>query len=142
MIDELIPRNRMHPGCQRFARVVGMTLNMDRQQRLLHKVLRFGSAPSDAREPALVIGSQSAAQSVEQGPMGSGIARQPPTIRFFSSASMADMHYLPLHSQVKPFRLQRRMPKDWARGMPHQSHMGSKAGAMRGARIAAPFTTA
>src|SRR2546430_2537461 len=76
MIDELISRNRMHPGGQRFVWVVGMTLDMDRQQCLLHKVLRFGSASSDARKPALVIGSQSAAQSVEQGPMGSGIARQ------------------------------------------------------------------
>jgi hypothetical protein len=51
-----------------------VALDVDRQQGLLHEILRLGCASPDADKPALVVASQVPAQPLEQGSMGSRIA--------------------------------------------------------------------
>src|SRR5437879_11684721 len=53
-----------------------MSLQVDRQYRLLNQIFRLCRAPPDSRELALVIGAQSAAQLIEQRAVRSCIAIQ------------------------------------------------------------------
>jgi Alcohol dehydrogenase GroES-like domain len=74
LVDQLVPRYGIHPGRQQFSGVIGVALDVDRNQRLLHEILRLRCASPDAREPAFVIGPQVPAQPVEQCPMRRRVA--------------------------------------------------------------------
>src|SRR5258706_16444878 len=75
-IDQLVARDRVHPWRQRLRWIVGMSLEVDRQYRLLNQILRLCCASPSSREFALEIGTQMAAQSVEQRAMRSRVAIQ------------------------------------------------------------------
>src|SRR5260370_30701268 len=66
----------MHPGRQRLARVVSVALDMDGQHSLLNQIFRLRRTSADARELALVIGTQTAAQLIEQRAVRRRIAVQ------------------------------------------------------------------
>src|SRR5258708_2837046 len=53
-----------------------MSLEVDRQYRLLNQILRLRCAPPNSREFALVIGTEMTAQSVEQRAVRSRVAIQ------------------------------------------------------------------
>src|SRR5437899_12045317 len=66
IVDELVSGDGVQPGRKWLPGIVGVTLEMDGQQHLLHQILGFRGAASEAGEFALVIGSQPAAKPVEQ----------------------------------------------------------------------------
>ena len=75
-IDQLVARDRVHPRRQRFRRIVGMSLDVDGQHRFLHQIFRLFCAPPNSRELALVIGTQTTAQSFEQRAVRGRVAVQ------------------------------------------------------------------
>jgi len=64
----------MYPRRQGFDGIISMSLEVNRQYRLLNQILRLCCAPPNSREFALVIGTQTAAQSVEQRAVRSRVA--------------------------------------------------------------------
>src|SRR5438046_2165554 len=66
IVDELVSGDGVHPGRQRLPGVVGVALEMNGQQHFLHQILGLRRAASEAGELALEIGSQPAAQPIEQ----------------------------------------------------------------------------
>src|SRR5258705_7827913 len=73
-IDQFITRDRMYPRRQGLDGIIGMSLEGNRQYRLLTQILRLCYATPNSREFALVIGTQTAAQSVEQRAVRSRVA--------------------------------------------------------------------
>src|SRR5260370_42622110 len=73
-IDQLGARDCMYPRRQGLDGIIGMSLEVNRQYRLLNQILRLCRASSNSRELALVIGTQTAAQSVEQRAVRSRIS--------------------------------------------------------------------
>jgi hypothetical protein len=74
VVDELVARDRVHPGRQQLGGIVGVPLGVDRQQHLLHEILRLGCASPDARKSAFVVASQVPSEPLEQGTVGSRVA--------------------------------------------------------------------
>src|SRR5882757_10725961 len=66
IVDELVSSDGVHPGRKELPGVVGVTFEMDCQQHFLHQIFSLSRAATDAGEFTLVIGSQPAAQPVEQ----------------------------------------------------------------------------
>ena len=66
VVDELVACDRVDPGRERLARIIGVSPGVDGEQRLLHQIFRLRGATSDPREPALVVPAQQPAQPLEQ----------------------------------------------------------------------------
>lgn len=65
-IDQLVERNGVDPRRKRLPRIIGMPLEVDRQYGFLDQIFGLRSHPADRRQPGLVIGTQLAAQPIEQ----------------------------------------------------------------------------
>src|SRR3984893_3901834 len=76
MVDELVARNRVHPWREGLDRIVGMTAGMDRQQHLLHQILRVRCASSNPPQLPPVVAAQVVAQVLEQRAMSRRVAVQ------------------------------------------------------------------
>src|SRR5882757_1790379 len=61
IVDELVSSDGVYPRCKWLPGIVGMALEMDRQQHFLQQIFSLRRAASNARELALIIGSQPAA---------------------------------------------------------------------------------
>src|SRR3979411_3043720 len=72
----IVSASSIHPGRQRLDGIIGMSLEVDRQYRLLNQIFRLCCAPLNSREFALVIGTQATAQPVEQRAMRGRVAVQ------------------------------------------------------------------
>jgi len=73
-VDHLVARDGMHPGRERLRGVIGMSLVVDGQQRLLHEILHF---VGHAREPPPEKDAQERAQILQEGVVRGTVAGEP-----------------------------------------------------------------
>ena len=74
-VDQLVARDRPHPGAERHRRVPGMALEMNGQQGLLHNVLGFLDREPGTSEPAPRDRTDRRRQAGQQPVVGGRIAR-------------------------------------------------------------------
>ena len=74
-VDDLVARDRVHPGAELLAHVPGVALEMDRQQSLLHRILDIRVAHPGARKRRPRHRPHRAADLLQQPPVDPLVAR-------------------------------------------------------------------